>query len=174
MTRQWQVVDESGELIDQDDASSVASDWSVMYADEEEGNSSRSHSPSMTKSRSHVSLPNSLDSPVRPDPEVHPSAVAAGFLDASSSKKLRRQHAVAAERASVIHHLNLPDPADSRQAATRWNAVTHIKGKHSRRSTLNVDTQRAKCLRRGAQKASGFQRIQVSLMPGGKLPQGRK
>lgn len=178
MSKQWQVVDEHGDVVDQDDTSSIGSDWSFMQLDGNSPSPSRSPSPtnilrfspvpdaedSSQVERRHPSLPNSLDSPIRQDPDDRPVATAA-------ARPVARAHRTNQAIADHIEKSILPDPVESRQASARWNAVNRHRRSH--RSNQNVDAQRAKCLRRGPQTSTGFQRKQVRLMSGGQVPQKR-
>ncbi|CAH8462504.1 unnamed protein product [Dicrocoelium dendriticum] len=195
INKQWQVVDEHGDVVDQDDNSSTTSDWSLMRLDSDFGScgQSRSISPvasslsntsdddststteGIAPTESHrSSLPNSMDSPVRPDP-ADCSSVRASRVQctAGHSSRLAYPRGTSATLASLYSKPDYPDPVESRHSSARWNAAVHANRRRSHRTNQNVDAQRAKCLRRGPKINSGFQRRQVSLMAGGQLPQGR-
>ncbi|KAF8560688.1 hypothetical protein P879_06683 [Paragonimus westermani] len=132
---------------------------------------------SHSESRRYPSLPNSLDSPVRQDPNDRSSITATRRIIVtrpSVSVPGRPNLCLPYDVPNRAHKTDFPDPVESRQMAARWNATMHANRRRSQRSNQNVDTQRAKCLRRGAQTSSGFQRKQVRLLSGGQQPQGRK
>ncbi|KAF6777600.1 hypothetical protein AHF37_02639 [Paragonimus kellicotti] len=194
MSKQWQVVDEHGEVVDQDDASSIASDWSMMQLESDTESTSRPRSPApdhvspfgtpsitpgspQNESRRYPSLPNSLDSPVRQDPNDRSSIIPTRWITVgrpTCSASARHNICLPYNIPNRVHKTDFPDPVESRQMAARWNSAIHANRRRSQRSNQNVDTQHAKCLRRGAQISSGFQRRQVRLLSGGQLPHGRK
>ncbi|GAA54411.1 hypothetical protein CLF_102863 [Clonorchis sinensis] len=157
------------------------SDWSFMQLDDGSNLSNRSQSPTGTEvsSRSpsrderHFGLPNSLDSPVRQDPNDRPVSRSARSAQPAVAHPRGTTVAALVGADHATRSVIRPNPVESRQVAARWNAAIHVNGRRSQRTKQNVDAQRAKCLRRGAQVTTGFQRIQVRLMSGGQLPQGR-
>ncbi|KAA0188225.1 hypothetical protein FBUS_07535 [Fasciolopsis buskii] len=125
-------------------------------------NSGRLHQPS---------LPNNLDSPIRPDEDTQAMATATRPVGLSRSTRVK----------GTVHSDFLvrvtkgsPNPAQSRQVSARWNGAAHASRRKSHRNTLNVDPQHAKCLRRGTQISRSYQRKQVFLLSGGQLPQARR
>ncbi|KER22930.1 hypothetical protein T265_09063 [Opisthorchis viverrini] len=181
LSKQWQVVDEHGDVVDDDETSSIDSDWSFMQLDDGSNLSNRSRSPTGTETSSrslsrderHFGFPNSLDSPVRQDPNDRPVSRSARSAQPAVAHPRGATAAALVGADQTTRGVVRPNPVESRQVAARWNAAVHVNGRRSHRTKQNVDAQRAKCLRRGAQVTTGFQRIQVRLMSGGQLPQGR-
>ncbi|CAL8097104.1 unnamed protein product [Calicophoron daubneyi] len=194
MSKQWQVVDENGELVDDDDTSSIGSDWSFMRFDNDFGSQSRSHSVSgdasllnspaespqvgsrsrSTEYKRHPSLPNSMDPPIRGDPATRPSATSVRAIAGNHPittgllRPVTGNSTVPELRKSVSYGLEI-----SRKVVSRSNITMHANRRHRHRNTLNVDDQHAKCLRRGPQISNAFQRRQVQLAAGGQYPQPR-
>lgn len=198
VNKQWQLVDEHGDVIDQDDNSSTTSDWSLMRLDSDLGSCGRSRSIStaasslrdlsttsdgdststtdgITPTGGHrSSLPNSMDPPVRSYPTAGSSEHASRIQGTTNhSSRLVHPRGASSTLASLSPGLDYPDPVEFCHSSARWNASVHVNRRRSHRSNQCVDAQRTKCLRRGPMVNSGFQRKQVSLMSGGQLPRGR-
>ncbi|VDP80119.1 unnamed protein product [Echinostoma caproni] len=195
VSKPWQMIDEHGDIVenadhdDVDEVSSISSGWSFMQPDGEFDTQSRSDSPhilidtpqssrrSLNRSPNsgrlrHQSLPNSMDSPVRPDTDAQ--AMSGSTRPVGLSRSARRVKGP--ERADSVACVTrgLPNPVQSRQMNARWNGATHVSRRKAIRNTLCVDSQHAKCLRRGAQTSRSYQRKQVALLAGGQLPQARR
>ncbi|TPP63169.1 hypothetical protein FGIG_07419 [Fasciola gigantica] len=190
LSKPWQLVDEHGNVVESedDDVSSISSDWSFMQPDGEFHPRSRSESPhilidtpnssrrSLNRSPNsgrfrQQSLPNSMDSPIRPCTDTQAMATTNrpnGLSRSARAKGTVRSGSLACDSRTS------PNPVQSRQAGTRWNGAAHASRRKGHRNTLNVDPQHAKCLRRGAQNSRSYQRKQVFLLTGGQLPQARR
>lgn len=190
VSKPWQVIDEDGNVIenDEDEVSSIGSDWSFMQPDGElqprslsesphvlvdtpsSGRRSLNRSPNSGRLR-QSSLPNSLDSPIRPDEDTQAMVTASRPVGLSRSARAKGT----VHSGSMLYATRgSPNPAQSRQVSARWNGAAHASRRKSHRNTLNVDHQHAKCLRRGTQISRSYQRKQVFLLSGGQLPQARR
>jgi chromatin remodeling complex protein RSC6 len=196
MSKHWQVVDENGELVDEDDSSSIGSDWSFMRVNSDFGSCSRANSVSgdcsssvssldgglrpesrsqSVKETRRSSLPNSIDPPVHEDPATRLSATSVRAVARNRSTTTGLVRPDAAASGSVVRGMKKSPNLNmflSHKVASRWNCAVHANRRH--RNTLNVDEQHAKCLRRGAQISHAFQRRQVQLAAGGQIPQIRR
>ena len=192
MSKQWQVIDENGELLDEDDNSSIGSDWSFVRLNSEQESADRPRSVSGDASSLYhsagdrrpdcrfrsvererdASLPNSMDPPIQDDPTALPSATSVRAVTRSRSTTtglLRSGGATSGSTLCGFKKSSSPNAAMPRKVACRWNSAVHANRRHHQRNTLNVDQTHAKCLRRGAQVSQAFQRKQVHLAAGGQI-----
>ncbi|KAK4475070.1 hypothetical protein MN116_002163 [Schistosoma mekongi] len=197
MMKAWQLVDINGEVINEEDVSSVGSDWSFMQFDPEDGYPSRPHSvagrrpeveveynsrsPSSNSDYncydSHCSLEKYTEPAVRSkntdksSKNKHLPATTPGnqIGRISSKTETLKSHPRNGLRPGHIHQSSTKHSNGSRHVLARWNACH----KQNNCTNLCVDSQRSKCLRRGAIINHGFQRRQVRMGNGGHIPHQR-
>nr|CAH8872340.1 unnamed protein product [Trichobilharzia regenti] len=196
MMRAWQLVDINGEIINEEDVSSVGSDWSFMQFDPDDGYPSRPHSVAGRRSDNetehHSRSPsahsdyNCYSSHCSPERYVEPrvktknndksiknkqfpAIVPTNVISRVSSKtETLKVHSRNGLRPGHIHQSSNINTNGSRQILARWNASRKHNNNHH--TNLCVDAQRSKCLRRGPLINHGFQRRQVRLGNGGHVP----
>ncbi|CAH8667679.1 unnamed protein product [Schistosoma curassoni] len=197
MMKAWQLVDINGEVINEEDISSVGSDWSFMQFDRDDGYPSRPHSVAGRQSdtefeyksrspsansdyncySSHCSLDRYNEPPVRSknanksSKNKHLSGTIPGntVIPITSKTEILKSHPRNGLRPGHIHQSSARNSNGTRQALARWNACR----KQNNHTNLCVDSQRSKCLRRGPLINHGFQRRQVRMGNGGHIPHQR-
>lgn len=189
MTMRWQLVDLNGELVDEDDTSSISSDWSFMQYEFADKIPLRSHSADgrisnrdYSSDSSHVtSTGKNYDCAGKQDNDHNSFASNSACKSRNQNNSLNGNHvtnkSIHTRSASTttwsasprsVAWLSGPNPVKSRRATRRWNA------NHKRnRTNMNVDIQHAKCLRGGTMINHGFQRHQIRMGNGGQYPQRR-